>query len=201
MSLSIFTGCQASSKTTRNISEATKWLDVLHCKGVYINHSNDTRDETNIISSNSSSYRGVSNKFTIISAEKLECIYNDLEEFDVICIDEIQFFPDIVAVCKRLLDEGKHIFCSGLNTDWKGDDFGDVKNLLKYATSFEVLHAKCIHCVDEYKTMGIHNLHQVPDASRTGKISGSKEVVEVGGNDKYVPLCHKHHIALLKRKN
>jgi thymidine kinase len=199
MSLSVFTGCQASSKTTRNISDATKWLDVLHCKGVYINHINDTRDEANIISSNSSSYKGVSDKFTILSVPNLTDILDELDNYNVICIDEIQFFPDIVPVCKYLLDNGKHIFCSGLNTDWKGNDFGDVKNLLKYATTFEVLHAKCMHCVEEYKEKGIHNLHQIPDASRTGKISGTNEVIEIGGVDKYIPLCYKHHTLLLKK--
>ena len=200
MSLNLFIGCQASGKTIENIREATRWLDVLDGPGLFIHHVNDTRDETNLISSNSSSYKGISSKFRIITVTSLTEVKSsvNIDEYDVICVDELQFFPDLESVTTEWLYQGKHMFFSGLISDWRGNDFGNGKDILKLATNVSFLKAKCSWCSKILQKDGIANLFLIPDACRTGKISGNDEQTEVGGSDKYVPLCLKHHVEHLQ---
>ena len=199
MSLKVFVGCQSSGKTLSNITEATLWLDVLDERGLYINSIIDTRDDVHMISSNSSSYNGVSDKFDIVKVKNLFDVLTmvNLDNYNVVSIDEIQFFQDLEEFVKLLLSKGKHIICSGLDSDWMGQDFGQVKELLKLATSgFTKLSAKCVWCKDR---MTERNIRMIPDACRTGKIGGSKSQVESGGKDKYIPLCFEHHKEHLMR--
>lgn len=194
MSCQVFVGCQASGKSISNITEATRWLDVLGGKGLYINSIIDTRDEVNLVSSNSSSYKGISDKFDIIKSLTLMEILEkvNIDDYDVISIDEIQFFPDDLEVfVKFLLSKGKHVICSGLDSDWMGEDFGQVSKILKLSTTgFTKLFAKCLWCKEK---MQERNIKLIPDACRTGKISGSSSQIESGGNDKYIPMCFEHH--------
>ena len=199
MSCNVYTGCQSSGKTIENVTNATKWVDVLDCEGLFVHNRLDTRDPKNIVSSNSSSYGGISKKFHIVTCETLAEIDHLTREYSIISIDEVQFFPDIVHFVKKWLDEGKHIFCSGLNTNWKGEDFGDVKELLKYATTFKVLTSKCSWCRDEFKLKGLNDVIQIPDACRTAKIGGSNSIIETGGKEMYIPLCYKHHKEYLSK--
>lgn len=192
MSLTLFVGCQKSKKTINNINLSTTYVDVFDTKGLFINSSIDVRDKNNVISSNSSSYNGVSSKFDCIKVSSLSKIYElvNLDLYPCISIDEIQFFPDLEEFVIDMLRMNKHIVCSGLDTDWMGRDFGQVKELLKHSTDFRKLSAKCKWCVEEFKST---NLKLIPDACRTGKISGNEFQIECGGDDKYIPLCMKHH--------
>lgn len=192
MSCQVFVGSMMSGKSIANITEATKWIDVLGGKGLYINSIIDTRDPINIISSNSSSYKGISDKFDIIQVLHLSEVKEkiNIDNYDIISIDEINFFDDLESFVKFLLNKGKHVICSGLDSDWLAEDFGEVSKLLKISTEFTKLHAKCIWCV---RDMNHRNVRLIPNACRTGKISGSNEKVETGGKDKYVPLCLEHH--------
>lgn len=194
MSLQVFVGCQSSGKTLSNITESTRWLDVLDERGLYINSVIDTRDEVNNVSSNSSSYKGVSDKFDVVKVNNLfdVLLFVNLDDYNVISIDEIQFFTnDLEKFVKLLLSKGKHVICSGLDSDWMGHDFGQVKELLKLATSgFTKLSAKCVWCKER---MTERNIRMIPDACRTAKIGGSKNQIESGGKDKYIPMCLEHH--------
>lgn len=192
MSLSLFVGCQKAGKTITNIKMATEYIDVFDVQGLFINSSIDTRDEENVISSNSSSYKGVSKKFTCLKVARLSEVYDlvNINNFNCISIDEIQFFEDIEEFVVEMLKLGKHLFCSGLDSDWRGMDFGHVKELLKYSTTFVKMYAKCKFCVDD-NLCG--NIERVSNATKTGKISGSSEQIECGGDDKYIPLCLMHH--------
>ncbi len=190
MSCQVFVGCQASSKTISNIAEATKWIDVLDCKALFINSNIDTRDLERVVSSNSSSYKGLSDKFDILKVDKLSEIFMSIDGYEVICIDEIQFYPDLEDFVRFCLNKGKHVICSGLDSDWMGNDFGQVSKLLKLSTSFTKLSAKCLWCRERTKT---NDIRAIPDACRTGKLISSNKQIEAGGKDKYVPLCLPHH--------
>lgn len=192
MSLILYVGCQKARKTISNINKSTEYVDVFNEQGLFINSAIDTRDKENILSSNSSSYRGVSDRFTCIKVNKLSEVYEkvNLDLFPIISLDEIQFFHDLVEFVVDLLKRGKFCVCSGLDTDWMGKDFGQVKELLKYSTEFRKMSAKCKWCIDDDTTK---DPEKISNACRTGKISGSKEQIECGGDDKYIPLCMKHH--------
>lgn len=190
MSCQVFVGCQASSKTISNIAEATKWIDVLGCRALMINSNIDTRDIERVISSNSSSYRGLSDGFDAIKVNNLFDIVHLIDNYQVICIDEIQFYPDLEDFVRLCLNKKKHIICSGLDSDWLGNDFGEVSKLVKLSTSFTKLSAKCLWC---RQRTTVSDIRAISDACRTGKLAASIKQIEAGGSDKYVPLCLPHH--------
>lgn len=192
MSLEVFVGCQASNKSLSNILESTKWLDVLGGKGLFINSSIDSRESIDNISSNSSSYRGISDKFDtfkVLSLMEILSLVN-IDDYQVISIDECQFFPDLEVFVKFLLSKNLHVICSGLDSDWLANDFGQVSKLLKLSTRFVKLSAKCLWCKNELNST---NVRLIPDACRTGKLISGSAQIEAGGKDKYVPLCFHHH--------
>lgn len=66
---------------------------------------------------------------------------------DVICIDEIHFFPaDIIPVLCTLIDLGKRIIVAGLDLNFRGEPFGPMPILLAIADEITKLQAVCLLC-------------------------------------------------------
>jgi thymidine kinase len=64
----------------------------------------------------------------------------------VICIDEIQFFdPNIVAVVKELINQGKTVYAAGLDLDAFGNPFGSTHVLMAFADTITKLTAICTY--------------------------------------------------------
>ena len=58
--------------------------------------------------------------------------------YDVIAIDEAQFFDDgIVEVCNKLANQGIRVIVAGLDMDYLGHPFGPMPNLLAVADDFK----------------------------------------------------------------
>ncbi len=69
------------------------------------------------------------------------------EQFDVIGIDEAQFFDaELPQVCQTLALNGVRIIVAGLDMDYKGMPFGPVPDLLAVAEYITKVHAICVHC-------------------------------------------------------
>ena len=69
------------------------------------------------------------------------------EGYDVIGIDEAQFFDDnIVEVCNILANQGVRVIVAGLDLDFKGQPFGPMPRLLAVADEVSKVHAICVHC-------------------------------------------------------
>ena len=65
-------------------------------------------------------------------------------EFQVICIDEAQFFDgDIVEVANILANHQKRVIVAGLDMDYEGKPFGPMPYLLAIAEFVTKLHAIC----------------------------------------------------------
>lgn len=72
------------------------------------------------------------------------------QDFDVIGIDEIQFFPtEIIETIQLLVARGKRVIVAGLDLDFKGEPFGIVPTLMALADDVLKLHAICLVCGDE----------------------------------------------------
>ena len=72
------------------------------------------------------------------------------QDFDVIGIDEIQFFPDeTVAIIKDLVKQGRRVIVAGLDLDFRGEPFGIVPTLMALADEVVKLRAICLTCGDE----------------------------------------------------
>ncbi len=103
------------------------------------------------------------------------------EKFEVIGIDEAQFFDDsIVDVCNELANLGKRVIVSGLDMDYKGKPFGPMPNLLAIAEYVTKVHAVC----SKSGKM----------ASYTHRIVDSDDLILLGDTKKYQALSRKEFI-------
>ena len=103
------------------------------------------------------------------------------EKFEVIGIDEAQFFDDsLVDVCNELANLGKRVIVSGLDMDYKGKPFGPIPNLLAIAEYVTKVHAVC----SKSGKM----------ASYTHRIVDSDDLILLGDTKKYQALSRKEFI-------
>lgn len=66
---------------------------------------------------------------------------------DVIAIDEAQFLDEgIVAVATSLANHGVRVILAGTDTDFRGEPFGPMPQLLAVADVVDKLHAVCVIC-------------------------------------------------------
>ena len=100
------------------------------------------------------------------------------EEFEVVGIDEAQFFDDeLVNVCNELANRGKRVIVAGLDMDFTGKPFGPIPQLMATAEYVTKVHAICIRC---------GNL-----ANYSHRIAKDDKLVLLGETDAYEPLCRK----------
>ena len=110
------------------------------------------------------------------------------EKFDVIGIDEAQFFDEsIVEVCNKLADSGKRVIVAGLDMDYMGKPFGPMPNLLAIAEYVTKVHAICTRSGKM--------------ASYTHRIAKSDELILLGDTRKYEALSRKEFIKMKKKSN
>jgi thymidine kinase len=70
-----------------------------------------------------------------------------VENYDVIGVDEVQFFsPEIVLILDGLVEKGMRVLCSGLDQDFRGSPFGPMPELLCRAELVDKLQAVCHRC-------------------------------------------------------
>jgi thymidine kinase len=99
-------------------------------------------------------------------------------EVDVVGIDEAQFFDNsIIDVCNKLADNGVRVVVAGLDMDFMGNPFGPIPALLSVSEYITKVHAICMRC---------GNLAQY-----SFRKSDEAQVVLLGENDKYEPLCRE----------
>jgi thymidine kinase len=193
--LSGYIGPMYSSKTSRMIKELTTYAELTSLKPLIVNHSMDTRDTNNKISTHNPLFKGLPSNIDVISTSKLSDI--DISNYDVIGIDECQFYIDLYDTVLKWLNLGKHITISGLNGDAQRKLFGDLYKLLSHFDKLEYCTAICKKCLSEFDDNDkvlTPDLLSTMTASFTKKINGDKDlIVDVGAKDKYVSMCRKHY--------
>jgi thymidine kinase len=106
-------------------------------------------------------------------------------------LDEAQFLTaDQVTQLAQIVDElDIPVICYGLRTDFMGELFEGSARLL--AVADEIRELKTICKCGRKATMNLRI-----DADGKAVTSGKK--IEIGGNDRYVPLCRKHFYEAFK---
>ncbi len=117
-----------------------------------------------------------------IDAELVERADEILEKLDhrteVIGIDEGQFFDHtLVAVCNQLANSGKRVVVAGLDTDFLGQPFEPMPQLLAVAEYITKTLAICMRCGSP--------------ANQTQRLVASKDRVVVGGAGAYEARCRR----------
>lgn len=115
-----------------------------------------------------------------------EIIQQLLKETTVVGIDEVQFFSDeIVEVVEQMAENGLRVVITGLDTDFRGEPFGCMPELMARAERVEKLHAICMVCGES--------------ASRTQRLVDGKPahyndpLVVIGAQEFYEARCREHH--------
>jgi thymidine kinase len=183
-------GPMFSGKTTWLNNELTRSADV-RFKVLKIIYSEDNRLDvasTDISgSTHNSSFKHLSDKIDIMRVSCLSEV--DVSSYDVIGVDEAQFFTDLYSQIKNWVEnKGKHVKVAGLDGDFDKRRFGDVLDLCSLADDFRKLSATCLLCRKDI--LKSHDEVPAPFTKRLGK---SKEQKDIGGSDKYVSVCRHHH--------
>ena len=112
-------------------------------------------------------------------------------ETQVVGIDEAQFFQkDIVEVSRKLAQHGRRVIIAGLDTDWKGQPFGPMPELLATADVVRKQYAICMVCGES--------------ATRTQRLVKNDDDVLIGSFQMYEARCRQHfdpNLALRNNKN
>ena len=84
------------------------------------------------------------NEFVAQAVESTQALFEQAQIFEVIGIDEAQFFhEDIVGVCNQLANRGIRVIVAGLDMDYKGVPFGGMPELMATAEYVTKVHAIC----------------------------------------------------------
>lgn len=148
---------------------------------IYINSEVDTRAST--ISTHNKSL-SQNPKITYTKSVHLIDMIEICKKYDIIGIDEAQFFDDLVAFC-RLMCETYHkkVIVCGLSGDFKRQPFGEILNLIPMCDSLTKTESFCTNCLKTGKEM-------IP-ALFSKRITSSDSKILVGGVGEYIPTCRK----------
>ncbi|MCE2899809.1 MAG: thymidine kinase [Gemmatimonas sp.] len=105
----------------------------------------------------------------------------------VVAIDEAQFLDaGVVHVASSLADRGRRVILAGTDTDFRGEPFGAMPQLMAVAEMVDKLHAICVLCGSP--------------ASRNQRLIDGRPapydspVIMVGAADSYEARCRACHI-------
>jgi len=109
----------------------------------------------------------------------------DQREIKCVLIDEAQFLTkEQVAQLGRIVDElDTAVLAFGIRTDFQGELFEGSKYLLAWADNLKEIKTVC--WCGRKATMVVR-------LDKQGNILSQGEQLEIGGNEKYVPLCRAH---------
>ena len=175
-SIELIIGCMFAGKSYELIRRYTRYKTIQK-KVLVINHEKDTRYGKNKVCSHNG------DEINCVSVGKLIKIVKDsiMNAYDIIIIDEAQFFPDLIESCLYLAEtQGKHVIVAGLSGDSDRRPFGDICKLIPYANDITFLKAYCILCNDG--TPATFTL-------RTNK--KSTDQLFVGSSESYQAVCRK----------
>lgn len=170
MSLQLIIGPMFSGKTTellRRIRRATIARELC----IVLRWHNDNRYTQNEL-------RGSTHDmelFQALSAKEINSKIDTLLKYDVVGIDEGQFYPDLVESVKILLLHQKTVIVSGLDGDFMQRSFGSLLQLVPICDTIDKLYAICALC---------HN-----NAPFTRRLDSSMQIEFVGGSESYIATC------------
>ena len=142
-----------------------------------------------------------SNDNTIVTHDQFKCTNNVIQcgdnieacigivtssSYQVICIDEGQFFKNLASFCDTLANSGATVIVAGLDGDFNRKPFGEILQLIPLAERVTKLSSICDfeHC--KKNASFTHRI--VNDSLKT-----TDDVILVGGADKYKAYCREHY--------
>ena len=173
--IEIILGCMFSGKSTELLRRINRWK-AIGKKILLINHTNDIRTNDSIQTHNNQTQNAI--KLTYLN--QIDTEY--LNDFDVIGIDEAQFFPDLYNFVINTEKLNKIIIISGLDGDWKREPIGEILRIIPLCDEVVKLHA--LDMKDKDGTLGIFSK----------RIIKNEEQILVGADECYLAVSRKNYL-------
>ncbi|ESO85025.1 hypothetical protein LOTGIDRAFT_236045 [Lottia gigantea] len=170
--IQIIFGPMFSGKTTELVRRLKRY-QIANYNVLVIKYSKDTRYDDNDIATHDRQ------TLPAVSTEKLYDLKSKAQQFEVIGIDEGQFFPDVVKFCNEMANAGKTVIVAALDGTFQKQGFGNTLELVPLAEHIIKLSAVCMMCYNE--------------AYFTKRKSNETAVEVIGGADKYLAVCRSCH--------
>ena len=165
--LHLIIGPMYSGKTT-SLAIRYRRYNVAGKKCLLIKHKHDTRYDDSMLCTHDA--------YKLDAVSCLNLFDLDIHPtYEVICIDEIQFYPDSIEFCEKMALAGKIIEASGLNCNYLREPFPNMSSLIAKADKIDFLTAVCMICMNE--------------GAYTKRLSKETTEVLIGGKDKYAAVC------------
>lgn len=170
MVVHLYIGCMFAGKSS-NLLRHIRRANYAKKSYILIKHSIDDRFSQNKVIT----HDGI--EYDAISVPNLESIYTMISKYDYILIDEGQFFKDIVDFVKKF-GKTKEIAIAALDGTYDQKPFGKILDIIPLSEKVIKLSAICRKCGgDAHFTKLMDN--------------GSKDVIQIGGEDKYEARCRE----------
>lgn len=175
--LTVNTGSMFSGKSTLLISQGEK-----HAKAgqrvIFIKPAIDNRySETEVVTHGGIKVPALSLDVNV----SLSKVINP-REYDVVLIDEIQFFNKrICAGIWWLLSQGINVYVSGLDLNYLGDGFETMNEVMAMADKVNKLKGICSKCGSDSIITGKKSFIESEE--------DSGNIIDLGSEEKYIPLC------------
>jgi len=167
MSLEIILGSMFSGKSTELIKRVDR-LRQANQRCLLVNHVLDSR---------TGNFVKTHDDITLEAVKTDDLATLNIKHFDVILIDEGQFFKNLKTEIEKMLQKNKIVLVAGLKGDFNMNKFGEMIDLVPIADNIIYLQANCYNCGEK--------------ASFTKRLSSEEQVVSV--NSSYAPSCRKCH--------
>ena len=178
MKMYFYYGVMGSSKTATALMKKFSFEEK-NRKVALIKPSIDNRDGKTIVKSRVGLF---CEALTVSPNEKITDVVLKNGPFDVIIVDEAQFLKkEQVDELREITNNGTMVMCYGLKTDYMGKLFEGSKRLIELADSIREIQSMC-KCGRKAIINARYN---------ENKIIYDGEQIDIGGNDKYVALCHQ----------
>jgi thymidine kinase len=166
-----------AQKTTELLRRVRRYKSIGH-KVLLVNYIADNRYGNNCIASHDKDTETASCVDFLKHVDHLA----QSGEYQVIAIDEGQFFGDLFEHVTRWADTLPiHIVVAGLSGNSDRQPFGDMLRLIPHAEEVDYLTALCSVCQDG--TPAIFSKF----------IGNEQKIMHIGGAESFVPVCRKHY--------
>ena len=168
--LELIIGPMFSGKTTRLINIYNE-KTAEQKKVKVVNYTDDTRYHNSMLSTHDK----LMIPCVFANTIKEVCQEPEIFTYDVILINEGQFFPDLYDSVITLVEKHrKEVYICGLDGDFKRCKFGGLLDLIPMSDNVIKLHAKCAKCNK--------------NAIFSKRLSNEEQQVLIGSSN-YVPVC------------
>jgi thymidine kinase len=117
----------------------------------------------------------------------MSVLLGDPNDIDIICVDEAFMIRGVADALKYMYSLGKTIIVSSLDLSYACIPFGEISEMLPYATNVVKCAAVCTNCG--------------ADAFYTHRTVQSDEDILIGGSELYDAVCRNHHPVMSDTNN